>query len=405
MSLVLLPADLLRVGEPTPFVLRDRTGILLAPRGMMVASEDQRLQLASRDLYVDQQDGAALHIAMARKLDEMVRRNSLLGQIARARPDPLDLDHVAKKVGGRVADPAAAWATMIIRGSAMLHCDHRAAVATRAAELAKALERLLDGEPDIDAALLLLIQGTSQDVHEYSIRHAMLVAVLGELAARHLTGWSDAWRQSLRCAALTMNVAMTKLQDDLARQPTPPSTKQRARIDAHAQMGAATLRTAGVEDELWLGAVEHHHGSPPGPLADLPPHLQLARLIQRADIFAARLSPRQGRPPLSAKAAARAAYLDERQAPDEAGSAIIKATGLYPPGTLVRLRNGEVAVVLRRASRTNETAVATVVNANGNAMGEPAPRDTRLPAYALTGSVAAHEAKVRINPAHLLRLV
>ena len=165
------------------------------------------------------------------------------------------------------------------------------------------------------------------------------------------------------------------------------------------------MRAAGVKDELWLGAVERHHDSPPGPMANLPAAQQLARLIQRADIFAARMSARKRRPAMSANAAAKAAYLDENQQPDEAGSAIIKATGLYPPGSLVRLRNGEVAVVLRRGLRTTEPVVATIVNASGNVLATPSLRETRLPAFEVTGGAAPHEVKVRLDLERLVKLV
>jgi hypothetical protein len=197
---------------------------------------------------------------------------------------------------------------------------------------------------------------------------------------------------------------MTQLQNQLAAQEFPPTAAQRERIKEHPQVGAASMRAAGVTDELWLGAVAQHHSSPAGPLVNLPAAQQLARLIQRADIFAARLSPRGARSAMSATAAAKAAYLDEDQKPDEAGSAIIKATGLYPPGSLVRLRNGEVAVVLRRGQRANGPLVASIVNPLGGLIGQPAVRDTRLSIYEVTGGVTAPEIKVRINLELLVKL-
>ena len=118
------------------------------------------------------------------------------------------------------------------------------------------------------------------------------------------------------------------------------------------------MAACGVDDALWIEAVRHHHDAPPGPLAGRLPGQQLARLIKRADIFAARLSPRRRRSALSGAAAAKAAYLDERQQPDDAGAAIVKATGIYPPGSYVRLASGETAVVMRRGARANEPRVA-----------------------------------------------
>lgn len=115
----------------------------------------------------------------------------------------------------------------------------------------------------------------------------------------------------------------------------------------------------------------------------MSPEHQLARLPARADIFAARLSPRKLRRAMSATSAAPAAYLDENKKPDEACSAIIKTTGVYPPGSLVRLGNTEVCVVVRRGRQANEPVVLSVVSA--------------VKPFELVGGVAPHEVNVRLN--------
>lgn len=401
MPVFQLPSDVLRVGEPTPFALRDKTGRLLIPRGTMVASEAQRLQLAARDLYVDEQDGEALKRAIAGKLDAMVRQNALIGLIAKARPDPVDVIS-GKASAQRLNDPVGAWSSLQMRISAVLHAPEQPDFEARVMRVQASLLELLAS--DTDTALLLLVHGATQEFHDYSVRHAMLVAVVCELVARHLPTWNAELRPSLRCAALTMNVTMTQLQNLLATQDTPITPPQLAQIEHHGKKGAVLMRSAGVTDELWLGAVEHHHDMPPGPLANLPVAQQLARLIQRADIFAARLSPRKKRQAMSATAAAKAVYLDEFQKPDEAGSGIIKAIGLYPPGCLVRLKSGEIAVVLRQGRKSTEPVVATVISAAGTAVAEPALRNTGFPQHAVVGGVAAHEAKVRLNLERLVKL-
>jgi hypothetical protein len=202
-----------------------------------------------------------------------------------------------------------------------------------------------------------------------------------------------------------MNIAMTGLQDELARQTGPMSPRQRARVQSHAQDGADQLSALGVEDTLWIEAVAHHHSAAAGPLQDLPPGTRLARLIQRADIFAARLSPRRLRPAMSATAAARATYLDEHQAPDEAGAAIIKALGIYPPGCYVQLASGELGVVLKRGARANEPRVASVIGRSGTPLGDPIIRDTRLKAHEIKGGVAPKDVRVRVPVAKLLSMV
>lgn len=399
MAVIQLPPNVLKIGVPVPFALRDASGHLLVPRGTMVANEEQRQQLITRGIYVDENDSEQFKKALAGKLDSMVRSNALLGQIAKATPELADTaSTLARKT---VADPVTGWNNLMLRASSLLHDPPQADFGSRVERLERDLLELLDA--DIDAGLLTLIHATTSELHQYSVTHALLVTSVCELAARNLP-WSAEWRTSMRRAALTMNIAMTTLQDTLALQDSPVTPRQRDVIDGHALKAARLMRELGVADELWLQAVEHHHASPPGPLAQLTPWMQLARLIQRADIFSARLSPRKMRQAMPAIAAAKAAYLDENQKADEAGAAIIKGVGIYPPGSYVRLASTEVAIVLRRGLRANEPTVASIISRTGTPLGEPAMRDIRQKAYEITGGVAPHEVRIRLNLQKLLQL-
>lgn len=400
MAVIQLPPTVLKIGFPVPFALRDASGLLLVPRGTMVTTEAQRLQLIARGIYVDENDSEQFKKALAGKVDSMVRGNALLGQIATATPDVSNMGS-ASTTRRTVTDPLACWNSLMLRASSLLHDPPQADFLTRVEKLDSDLVDLLDS--DTDAGLLTLIHATTSELHQYSVTHALLVTSVCELAARHLD-WPTEWRPSMRRAALTMNIAMTTLQDMLALQDSPVTPRQREVIDGHALRAATQMRELGVSDELWLQAVEHHHASPPGPLSDLPPMLQLARLIQRADIFAARLSPRKKRQAMPAIAAAKAAYLDENQKADEAGAAIIKGVGIYPPGSYVRLASTEIAIVLRRGLRANEPKVASIISRNGTPLGEPSMRDIRQKAFEITGGVPPHDVKIRLNLQKLLQL-
>lgn len=398
MNVIALPANAIRVGVPIPVSLRDEAGRLLLARGSVVESEAVRQQLISRGVYVDEAESEPFTRALAGKLDNLVRNNVLIGRIANATPD----GNVLYSAPERPTDPVAMWPDLVLRASALLRDTPRADFLPRLAQLQQ--EVLDQIERHADASLLILVQHAITDPRDYSAKHSLLVALVCELAARHIPHWPESCRASLRYAAITMNLAMTALQDQLTTQRGMPSPKQREQIDTHAARGVAMLGEAGVTDKLWLEAVALHHDTPSGPLASMGPGTQLARLLQRADIFTARLSPREGRKALSATAAAQAAYLDENEQADEAGAAIIKATGLYPPGTYVRLGSGEIALVLRRGRRANEPKVVSIVGREGLALGAPAVRDTRLPPHNVTGSVPPHEVKVRVNLERMVAL-
>lgn len=99
-----------------------------------------------------------------------------------------------------------------------------------------------------------------------------------------------------------------------------------------------------------------------------------------------------------------ACYFDENRAVDEAGAAIIKAVGIYSPGTFVRLQSNEIAAVIKRGLNTTMPKVAVLINRQGMATGEPIVRDTSLAEFRIVASVPYREVKVNHNLERLLAL-
>ena len=131
----------------------------------------------------------------------------------------------------------------------------------------------------------------------------------------------------------------------------------------------------------------------------------MARLIQRADIFGARMAPRANRFPLPSTAAMQASYFDEDHQVDEAGGTLIKAVGIYAPGSYVKLSSGEVAVVTRRGQTPSTPRVAVLLNRQGMAIAEPMPRETANANFKITSGLPAREVKTQIPLERLLTLV
>jgi len=250
-----------------------------------------------------------------------------------------------------------------------------------------------------------LIYLSAQETHLYSATHAMLVACVCMITAREVLRWPEARVQVLGQAALSMNIAMTELQDQLAQQAHPLSTAQIEAVENHAARSEALLRQLGVADPAWLEAVRCHHHRLGGPLAQKSEGQQMARLIQRADVFGARLAPRVTRWPMAVTAAMQASYYDEERQVDEAGAALVKALGVYPPGAFVRLASQETAIVLRRGSTATTPRVAVVVNRDGIATGEPIRRDPALAQWKIPGPVAHRDVRVQIPVARLAAMV
>lgn len=239
-----------------------------------------------------------------------------------------------------------------------------------------------------DATLTTLIHLGATEIDLYSATHSILVSVLCALVAREVLRWPSGQVETVGKAALSMNIEMTALQDILSRQSVRPSPEQQRLIDLHGVLSADLLREFGVNDPLWLDAVRHHHDKVPGPLKPREPFSRLARLIERADVYAARLAPRAGRAPLSPEVAMESCRLDENRQVDEAGTALIRVVGKYPPGSAVRLVNGEIGIVLGRSRRGRSAPVAVLIGRDGAALKEPMLRHTGLRQHPILESSA-----------------
>lgn len=256
-----------------------------------------------------------------------------------------------------------------------------------------------------DGVLLTLVDFASKELHQYSSTHAMLVTAISHLGGMQIESWDEAMRQALRFAALTMNISMMDLQDTLSQQTSALTDDQKTLIASHPVRSEELLRSLGCAEALWLESVRRHHEAEPGALAVRQPASQIARMIQRADVFASRISPRKGRAALSASAAAQVAYLGEDHNPDEAGAALIKAVGIYPPGCWVGLSNGELAMVLKRGEKAHCPLVAALVGPDGLPLATPRLRDTQHTPYGISVSLAPDKIKFRPNLDTLLRML
>jgi len=416
MNLVPVSFDSIRIGQPLPFPLVDEDGVLLARKSFVVESRAHLEDIVGRGrgLFIDVSDSEALHRAYVDQLQTLVRSEKSLGEIADTK---LSAEALRKRV---VDDERIDWLDLQVQTNYLLRDSNPETFQSRLVRIDDILSEQTQRNPD--GTLFALIHLSATETQLYSATHAMLVSAMCSLASREVLGWSESIDAIVRRVALTMNVCMTDLQDKLALQVEPPTPEQRAAIDNHPKGSGDLLRTLGVGDPLWLEAVRYHHHKLPGPLLDKTPAQRMARLVQRADMldktpaqrmarlvqradmFAARLAPRASRVPISPAAAMQACYFDENRQVDEAGAALIKAVGIYQPGSFVRLATDEVGVVVRRGQNTSTPRVAVVVNRSGMPTGEPIVRDTSAREHRIVASVPHREVKVKINLERMLPL-
>lgn len=249
-------------------------------------------------------------------------------------------------------------------------------------------------EADADGSLYWLFQRAALSSSQYSATHATLCACLCREISPAL-GLNGAQTDSLTLAALTMNLAMTQLQDQLTAQDRPPDAAQRELIASHPTLGAQWLADLGVEDSDWLQAVEQHHADTVG---------LLPRALAATDRYAALLSPRQHRSGRCVTDSARHVVVRRGAGLDSVGQALLRTLGLCPPGTFVRLEDGHIAVVLRRGSTPGTPWVVPVLDAAGQPLAGNELIDTSREGQGLEAALLASTVPVKLDHASLLAL-
>jgi hypothetical protein len=388
VNLVPFSKQYLRLNEALPFGLRDAAGRLLLAAGSRVDDRDRLDELRNADLYAEESESSDWRRRLGGAIDAM-----LLGRIADARPDPNAADD-PNSVRGFTLRFGEQWDELVLALDALMRepgADrgwHQRVLAL--AERVRAL-----GARRFDDSLYHLIYTAGHSTQSYSAHHGLLCMLVAQEAARMLR-WDEKLSASLEHAALTMNIVVRRLQDMLAAHAPTMTPAMRAELDAHPQKSAELLAQAGVVDLAWLEIVQLHHDDTREcrPLEELTPAQQAARLLRRIDIFTAKLSRRATRVPSTPVQAAREACLGAGGVPDEIGGALLKAVGLYPPGSFVELASGETGIVIGRGRRANLPLVAALVAASGAPMGTPALRDTLDRRHAVKRAVSVDAVKV-----------
>ena len=225
--------------------------------------------------------------------------------------------------------------------------------------LAQRLDEIVQMDPD--AAIAAVHLGHHR---RPSIAQAVYTAILCSLTARRL-------KQTRRethlviAAALTANVGVLRLQDELLTGTGEPNSSQLMALDGHPERSVELLRATGVEDLDWLTIVGQHHERPDGngyPLGLSNDAIRWESLmLGLAERYTTCVMPHPHRPAQSTRHALREVFEDDSYADaDAVVNAFIKELTVYPPGTILRMTIGSEAVVVRRTADALRPYVATI---------------------------------------------
>lgn len=389
MNYVPLPLARLEVGKPLPVDIWDAAGKLLLRKGQPILSEQQIELLAEHQACMTEADARAWQRSFERMMRTLRESGADVSTLAHASlpTEILESDYgLVQELPGDWLDLQEILRGLLYQGGAAIRPLPRLqAIETRALELLKT---------DPDEALFILFQALADISLGYCATHALLSAVVCELAAAKL-GIDEGARQVLFRAALVMNIGMARDQDRLASQSMLPTEVQRKLIREHPQRSVDILRSLGVLDESQLDIVRWHHEQ--NESIGLAHNVLRRRILRSADSFVAKMAARKTRLAMSALGATQSLFLGASPDAESIASAMAAALGFYPPGTYVQLVNDEKAVVVQRGQRANHPYVVSIVNPGGMALSHYLYRDTTDPHHAIRSPLNAEKIRVRVS--------
>lgn len=346
----LLPASGLglKVGDRLEVAIVDRSGQVLLQKGKHLPGEAVLERLNERGFYREPVE-VAPSSPSARFESDVQRASTTEGRLA------LLVSQVDRLLRSVVRPP-----------SVMTWTDLEGVV--------RWLDDLFIRDPD----QVIGVQQLLAQSHTLSERVLHAAAVTKLLALSE--GLPTEQHYSLIAAALTLDVAVVEDHDDLATHRGELLEHHRQIVAGHPARAVELLRAIGIEDEVWLTAVAMHHerfdgsGYPHGLSGDAIPIG--ARIVALADAFTAMTRPRGDRAAYLARDALRELFAQHAGKFDpRLVQVLVKQLGVYPPGTIVKLANGEVAVCVRRTSDARKPVLRAVIDPAGQPYATPKRRD------------------------------
>ena len=363
----------IKLGEPLTFSVYDQEGRLLLRKGIVITMQEQVDRIIMRKALMGT-DGLA-----AERTPAAPRSTPALRAQGEAMP-------VFDQMGSLILNLKHTFATA-------LKTPDQIDLGVRVRQLATRIQALC--KADIDSSLAA---PHLDHANPYLIVHQVMGAVLTEVIARR-AGMEDEARLPLVCAALTRDIGLFNLQAELDQANGALSDALKRAVSEHPSAGAAILRSAGIEDSTWLDAVGQHHERLDG--NGYPQKLsagaigQGARMLAIADTYSAMTKPRPYRAKeYSSQNALRDIYLQKDVSLDGGLiQAMIREIGIFPPGSIVRLKSGEIAVIKHCTHKPADAVVYTVYDQRGMPLLEPVRREAANPNFEIMGMVPFTECR------------
>lgn len=212
------------------------------------------------------------------------------------------------------------------------------------------------------SALLSLAQLKTQNDQTYA--HSVAVSTLMIALGKQMNMERDALK-SIGMAGLLHDIGKIMIPSEILNKPGKLAADEFEIIKTHSQRGWEILKTCHDVDDIMLDVCLHHHermdgsGYPeklPGEAISL-----YARMAAVCDVYDAMTSDSCYKKAISpAEAIRKMAELQSSHFDQAVFHAFVKTVGIYPTGTLVKLKSGRLAIVTEQTSKSLTTPIVKV---------------------------------------------
>jgi len=212
-----------------------------------------------------------------------------------------------------------------------------------------------------EGALISLLRLKNKD--DYTYMHSVAVSALMVVLAKEL-GLSEREVKQAGLAGLLHDIGKAAIPMDYLNKPGALTDEEFAVVREHPQRGYELMKQANITDEVALDVCLHHHekvngeGYPKGLQGD---EISLfAKMGAVCDVYDAITSTRAYKPSWEPSQSLQRMAKWSGHFDDTVFKAFVKSVGIYPIGSMVKLKSGRLAVVIDQSQKSLLTPIVKV---------------------------------------------